>query len=117
MKAKIGLVAGRGIYPRLVMEGAESQGMDLAVAAFHGETDPKVASRGQPTQWLRVGQLGGLISFFKKAPEAKVVRVRVFCRAGVGLCFTQSFSPAETFPTLSLYLTATLAAHGLTFGP
>ena len=67
MKAKIGLVAGRGIYPRLVMEGAESQGMDLAVAAFHGETDPKVASRGQTTQWLRVGQLGGLISFFKKA--------------------------------------------------
>ena len=67
MKAKIGLVAGRGIYPRLVMEGAQSQGVDLAVAAFHGETDPKVASRGQPTQWLRVGQLGGLISFFKKA--------------------------------------------------
>ena len=67
MKAKIGLVAGRGIYPRLVMEGAQSGGVDLAVAAFHGETDPKVASRGQPTQWLRVGQLGGLISFFKKA--------------------------------------------------
>jgi len=63
---RIGLVAGRGIYPRLVLEGARRQGEELVVAAFDGETEPSVASRGRPSTWLRVGQLGGLVSFFRK---------------------------------------------------
>jgi len=63
---KIGLVAGRGIYPRLVLEGARRDGQELVVAAFEGETEPAVASRGRPSCWLRVGQLGGLVSFFRK---------------------------------------------------
>ena len=65
-EARIGLVAGRGVYPRLVLEGAKVAGKDLVVAAFDGETEPAVATRGRPTQWLRVGQLGALVSFFKK---------------------------------------------------
>jgi UDP-2,3-diacylglucosamine hydrolase len=63
---KIGLVAGRGIYPRLVLEGARRDGQELVVAAFEGETKPAVASRGRPSCWLRVGQLGGLVSFFRR---------------------------------------------------
>lgn len=63
---KIGLVAGRGIYPRLVLEGARRDGQELVVAAFEGETEPAVASRGRPSCWLRVGQLGGLVSFFRR---------------------------------------------------
>ena len=59
-------MAGRGIYPRLVLEGARRQGEELVVAAFDGETEPSVASRGRPSTWLRVGQLGGLVSFFRK---------------------------------------------------
>lgn len=73
MKAKIGLVAGRGTYPALVLQGAKDQGVSLAVAAFEGETDPRVAARGQPTHWLRVGQLGGLIAFFKKTGVEEVI--------------------------------------------
>ncbi|NCZ53631.1 MAG: DUF1009 domain-containing protein, partial [Verrucomicrobia bacterium] len=73
MRAKIGLVAGRGTYPALVLQGAKDQGVSLAVAAFEGETDPRVAARGQPTHWLRVGQLGGLIGFFKKTGVGEVI--------------------------------------------
>lgn len=73
MSVKIGLVAGRGVYPALVLEGAKNQGISLPVAAFAGETDPRVASRGQPTEWLRVGQLGGLISFLKKSGVKEVI--------------------------------------------
>ena len=67
MKGKIGLVAGRVIYPLKVLDGAKVRGVSLVVAAFEGETEARVAARGQPTEWLRVGQLGKLISFFKKA--------------------------------------------------
>ena len=73
MKAKIGLIAGRGEYPRLVLEGAKARGVTLAVAAFQGETEARVAARGQPTEWLRVGQLGKLISFFTKAGVSEVI--------------------------------------------
>ncbi len=73
MRGKIGLVAGRGTYPALVLQGAKDQGVSLAVAAFEGETDPRVATRGQPTHWLRVGQLGGLITFFKKTGVGEVI--------------------------------------------
>jgi UDP-2,3-diacylglucosamine hydrolase len=65
-EGRIGLVAGRGTYPRLVLEGARQDGQELVVAAFEGETEPTVASQGRPSTWLRVGQLGGLVSFFKK---------------------------------------------------
>lgn len=73
MKAKIGLVAGRGSYPQMVLEGARSKRVSLAVAAFDGETDPRVASQGRPTDWMRVGQLGRLVSFFKKAGVKEVI--------------------------------------------
>ena len=72
-EGRVGLVAGRGIYPRLVLEGAQAEGKELVVAAFDGETEPGVASRGRPTQWLRVGQLGALVSFFKKQGVKEVV--------------------------------------------
>lgn len=65
-EGRIGLVAGRGVYPRLVLDGARDAGQQLVVAAFEGETEPSVASRGRPSAWLRVGQLGGLVSFFRK---------------------------------------------------
>ncbi len=73
MKGKIGLVAGRGIYPLKVLEGAKARGVGLVVAAFEGETEARVAARGQPTEWLRVGQLGKLISFFKKAGVVEAI--------------------------------------------
>ena len=65
-EGRIGLVAGRGVYPRLVLDGARETGQELVVAAFEGETEAAVASRGRPAEWLRVGQLGGLVKFFKK---------------------------------------------------
>jgi DUF1009 family protein len=73
MKAKIGLIAGRGVYPKMVLEGARAKRVPLVVAAFEGETDPRVASQGKPTEWLRVGQLGRLVSFFKKAGVKEVI--------------------------------------------
>ena len=73
MKAKIGLIAGRGIYPKMVLDGAKGKRIPLAVAALEGETDPRVAVQGKPTEWMRVGQLGRLVSFFKKAGVQEVI--------------------------------------------
>jgi DUF1009 family protein len=64
--SSLGLIAGKGIYPRLVLESARRQGVGVFVAAFEGETAPELASSGDQHEWMRLGQLGKLINFFKK---------------------------------------------------
>lgn len=56
------LIAGSGVYPRLVLEGARAAGVGrVVVAGFEGETDRELAARADEAVWLRVGQLGALV--------------------------------------------------------
>jgi len=64
--SSLGLIAGKGIYPHLVLESARRRGVQVYVAAFEGETSPELASSGDQHEWMRLGQLGKLIAFFKK---------------------------------------------------
>jgi DUF1009 family protein len=62
------LIAGSGLYPRLVLRGARAAGVPrVAVAAFHGETDPALADEADSVVWLKVGQLGKLIQTAREA--------------------------------------------------
>src|SRR5438067_13366852 len=45
----------------------------VVVAAFQNETDPALAQLADETEWMRVGQLGRLISFFKKNGATEAV--------------------------------------------
>jgi DUF1009 family protein len=65
--AALGLIAGKGIYPRLVLEAARQAGVSrVCVAAFEGETAPELAAAGDVACWMRVGQLGRLLDFFRR---------------------------------------------------
>ena len=70
MSEKIGLIAGSGRFPFLVLDSARKQNVDMVVAAIKEEAAPEIESAGFPVHWLRIGELGKL--------------VRVFCKAGVG---------------------------------
>lgn len=62
------LIAGNGSYPRLAAVGARESGVSRVVAAaFEGETDPVIASYVDETHWMRVGQLGRLLTAAKKS--------------------------------------------------
>ncbi len=62
----LGLIAGSGIYPRLVAQHARAAGVKkIFAAAFSGETDPALANEVDRIEWLRVGQLGKLLAAFK----------------------------------------------------
>lgn len=66
MPAALGLIAGNGIYPRLVAAAARAAGVGrIVAAAFEGETGPELAALVDETVWLRVGQLGRLIAVFR----------------------------------------------------
>ena len=64
----LGLIAGNGAYPLLAARSARAAGVGrIVAAAFTGETDPALAEHVDAIEWLRVGQLGRLLSFFKSA--------------------------------------------------
>jgi len=70
---KIGLIAGNGHFPLLVLESARKQGLEVVVAAIREETFPAIESLGYPVAWLGLGQLGGLVSLFRNAGVRKAI--------------------------------------------
>lgn len=78
MEQNLGLIAGKGDYPKLVLEGIckakeQSSVGRVVVAAFEGETDEELAGQADGVQWLKVGQLGKMLSFFKREGARKVI--------------------------------------------
>ena len=64
----LGIIAGNGVYPRLLADAARRAGVKrIVAAAFINETDEALAAKVDQIQWMRVGQLGKLISFFNNA--------------------------------------------------
>ena len=68
-----GLIAGNGDFPFLVLEGARKAGESLAVAAIKEETDKRIETAAETFEWIGIGQLGKMISFFKKAGVKQVI--------------------------------------------
>src|SRR4051812_43914233 len=66
VRMRYGLIAGNGRFPFMVLEGARREGVDMAVAAIREETDPEIERVASRLEWMSVGQLGRLISFFKR---------------------------------------------------
>ena len=68
---KLGLIAGNGRFPFLVLDAARAQGHDVTVVAAKEETFPELtdaASRhGSAIHWISLGQLGKCISVMKDA--------------------------------------------------
>lgn len=64
----LGIIAGSGAYPRIMAASARAAGVGrIVAAAFTGETDPALAELVDEIEWMRVGQLGRMLAFLKKA--------------------------------------------------
>ncbi len=63
---RLGLIAGNGKFPFLVLDAARAQGYDVVVAAIKEETLPEIESHGAASvHWLSLGELSKLIDTFK----------------------------------------------------
>lgn len=72
--ATLGIIAGNGVYPRLLADSARRAGVKrIVAAAFTNETDDRLAGMVDEIEWMRVGQLGKLIAFFRKAGVAQAM--------------------------------------------
>jgi len=53
-----GLIAGNGDFPFLVLEGARSRGIEMAVIAIREEASPALEQAAKRLHWISLGELG-----------------------------------------------------------
>ena len=74
MPPKLGLIAGNGRFPFLVLEAARAQGYEVVVAAIKEETFPEIESHGAAAvYWLSLGELSKLIQTFQQEGITRAV--------------------------------------------
>jgi UDP-2,3-diacylglucosamine hydrolase len=68
---KLGLIAGNGRFPFLVLDAARAQGYEVTVVAAKEETFPELndaaGRHGSAIHWISLGQLGKCITVLKDA--------------------------------------------------
>jgi DUF1009 family protein len=69
MSAKLGLIAGNGRFPFLLLDAARAHGLTVVVAAIKEETSPEMDARatadpGVHVHWMSLGELSKLIDTF-----------------------------------------------------
>jgi hypothetical protein len=76
--AKLGLIAGNGRFPFLLLEAARAHGNEVVVAALKEETEPEIDERAQAdpgirVHWLSLGELSRLIETFQSEGVTRAV--------------------------------------------
>ncbi len=74
----LGLIAGNGRFPFLLLDAARAHGLTVVVAAIKEETDPSmnqraVADSNVRVHWLSLGELSKLIDTFHKEGVSRAV--------------------------------------------
>lgn len=75
---KLGLIAGNGRFPFLLLDAARAHGLQVVVAAIKEETDPEIDARAAAdpdihVHWLSLGELSRLIETFQAEGVARAV--------------------------------------------
>lgn len=65
MGRRIGIIAGSGEFPFLVLEEARKQGYSPVVAGIQGEAEASLKGKAGTFEWVDVGGLEHLLSYFR----------------------------------------------------
>ncbi len=76
--ARLGLIAGNGRFPFLVLDAARGAGHDVTIIALEEETFPELAAvaarpPAAPFHWIALGQLGTCIRLLEQAGVTQAV--------------------------------------------
>jgi UDP-2,3-diacylglucosamine hydrolase len=61
-----GMIAGNGRFPFLVLEGARSQGIEMAVIALKEEASPELEKAAKRLHWVSLGELSKAIALMQQ---------------------------------------------------
>jgi DUF1009 family protein len=70
---KLGIVAGNSSFPILLAKEAKEQGFNIFCICYKGETSTEIEKLTEKSQWIKIGELGKLIQFFKDNQVKQVV--------------------------------------------
>ncbi|MEY2413136.1 MAG: UDP-2,3-diacylglucosamine hydrolase [Acidobacteriaceae bacterium] len=71
---RLGLIAGNGTFPFLVLDAARAEGYEVVVAAIKEETFPEIEEHGAAAcYWFSLGELSKLIETFKREGVSRAV--------------------------------------------
>jgi DUF1009 family protein len=75
---RLGLIAGNGRFPFLLLDAARARGVHVVVAAIKEETEPEMDARaaadpGVKVHWLSLGELSRLIDTFRQEGVSRAV--------------------------------------------
>ena len=74
----LGLIAGNGRFPFLLLDAARAHNLTVVVAAIKEETDPEINERAAQdprirVHWLSLGELSRLIETFQREGVSRAV--------------------------------------------
>jgi UDP-2,3-diacylglucosamine hydrolase len=77
-QTKLGLIAGNGRFPFLLLDAARAHGLSVVVAAIKEETDPEIDARAAVdpairVHWMSLGELSRLIETFQAEGVTRAV--------------------------------------------
>ena len=71
---RLGLIAGNGKFPFLVLEAARAAGFEVVVVAIKEEAFPEIGDRGATSvHWLSLGELSKLIETFQRQGVSRAI--------------------------------------------
>jgi DUF1009 family protein len=71
---RIGLIAGNGTFPLLVLDAARAQGCEVVVVAIEEEASPEIEDHGAASvHWLSLGELSKLIEIFQRESVRRAI--------------------------------------------
>lgn len=79
---KLGIIAGGGSIPRMLIENCQKSGRPYFVLAIEGNADKELISADVPHQWIRIGQAGTGFKRFAEEQVQDVVMIGTIKRPG-----------------------------------
>ncbi|RJX29378.1 MAG: LpxI family protein [Desulfurivibrio sp.] len=73
MTSRIGIIAGGGQFPYLFAEAAKKAGRQVVIIGHKGESHPDLEAVADRFCWVKLGQLGKIIKFFRQEQVEEAV--------------------------------------------
>jgi len=72
--SRIGLIAGEGRFPFMVLEQARERSIEVVTVAIEGEADRSIESVSKnPVEWITIGQMARCVRVFRDAGISEAV--------------------------------------------
>ena len=72
MRPRLGIIAGGGALPAILIKNCERKARDFVVVALKGQADPKTMD-GRPHRWVRLGAAGEAIAYLKQEKVEELI--------------------------------------------